>query len=215
MIESELNKVELENTLKFYSRLSQNDLRNVEKIITLVDNVANRYFSNDQHKSNYFAFENDEIIGNPFFAVYLIGGYLNKDGERKDIDLLIATNMRWTEGFIEDHKDEEVDEPIWRGIKDQFSKGYKIKKAELLPTDYSIGAVERKVLINIIPKNGKPLDINYVRSWPDELRYKFVNEEQFITLDIGINREQLTKSALYRSSRQLYEQTLSPRTLII
>ncbi len=194
---NKLTHDELARTEEFYRRLKAPDLSNIETIIKLVDSIANTYFSSTDPDRNYNYFCEDERIGNPFFGIYLIGGYLNKEGERPDIDLLIATNMRWREGFIEDYEGSE--EPIWKELKKVFTN---IKKSNELPNDYNIGATKGKVLITINPYEGKKIDINYVRSWEEE-GFKFIDEEQFYKLDVRENGEALPRLELYRNTTQI------------
>jgi len=196
-LESELTQEELGRVEKFYRKLKQPDLDHVRRVVNSVDNVANQYFSSGEQNSNYWAFCNGEKVGTPFFAAYLVGGYLNKEGERPDIDLLVATNMRWNNGFIEDY--ERLEEPIWGGLKKAFSEDAEIVKNGDLPNDYNIGATKGKVLITINPTEGKKLDVSYVRSW-QERGFQFIDEEQFSKLDVGNGGEPLSRLPLYRTT---------------
>ncbi len=84
---------------EMYRRLQEPDASHVIRIVESVDTVAHSYFSSPDLQRNYHSFCQGNIlngiqkIGSPFFAVYVIGGYLYKEGERPDIDLLVATNM--------------------------------------------------------------------------------------------------------------------------
>ncbi|MFT4302979.1 MAG: hypothetical protein ACMXYG_00290 [Candidatus Woesearchaeota archaeon] len=199
---NQLTEQEIREAQKVFHKLEKPDLNNVKKVIESVDDVANMYYEEGDIDYNYIAFCKDGRVGYPFFAVYLIGGYLNKEGERKDIDLIIATNMRWTNGFTRPEFDDPISkkylEPIWAKLTTTFSSGYSINKHNELPTDYNLGVTQGKVLITIKPENGKPLDINYVKSW-NRKDFKFIDEEQFHKLDVTKSGEPIPKLALYRS----------------
>ena len=89
-LESELTQEELSKVEEFYRRLKQPDLDHVKKVVNSVDAVANNYFSSGEQNSNYWAFCNDGKVGTPFFAAYMVGGYLNKEGKRPVITILFT-----------------------------------------------------------------------------------------------------------------------------
>ena len=201
-LESELTQEELSKVEEFYRRLKQPDLDHVKKVVNSVDAVANNYFSSGEQNSNYWAFCNDGKVGTPFFAAYMVGGYLNKEGKRPDIDLLVATNMRWTNGFLNsDEWSRRPDDwdPMWAQLVAKFGEGYSIQREGDLPTDYNIGATKGKILITITPTEGKKLDVSYVRSWQEE-GFLFIDEEQFHKLDVGKKGEPLSRLPLYRAT---------------
>lgn len=199
-LESELTQKELGRVKEFYRRVKEPDLDNVKRVVNSVDSVANHYFSSGEQNDNYRAFYDDEKAGTPFFAVYLIGGYLNKEGERSDIDLLVASNMRWTQGFLnsdEWSKRPDQWDPVYAKLVEAFGEGFSITREGELPDDYNIGATKGKVLITINPTEGKKLDVSYVRSW-QERGFRFIDEEQFFKLDVGKTGEPLSRLPLYR-----------------
>src|SRR3989344_4267514 len=198
---SELTSEEIGKAEEFYQKLKRPDLEHVKRVVNSVDAVANKYFSSGEQNSNYWAFCDDRKVGTPFFTVYLVGGYLNKEGERPDIDLLVATNMRWTDGFLNSdewsRRTDDLD-PIVVALVSEFGEGYSIQREGDLPDDYNIGATKGKVLITISPSDGKKMDVSYVRSW-QERGFQFINEEQFFQLDVGKTREHLLRLPLYRT----------------
>lgn len=229
VLESELTQDEGDKAEEFCSRLKEPDLGHVKRIIKSVDGIARSYFSSGEQHSNCLVFCDGVIIkrnvqieklgsmevhtgspeikgidqiGTPFFAVYLVGGYLNKVGERQDIDLLVATNMRWTKGFMDWGRNPEDYDPMWAALFKEFGDGFSITREGELPDDYNIGSTQGKVLIRIHPKQGKRIDLCYVRSW-DKIGYKFISEEQFIKKDVGTDGYPLSRLPLYRATSGL------------
>ena len=206
-LENELSNEERLNAELFYMKLDNQDQTNVKKVVKAVASLAEEYFSFGEQHNNSWAFCTDEKTGTPFFAVYLIGGYLNKKGERPDIDLLVATNMRWTSGFTDYDKFSDYSrcdlliscDPFLKELAGEFAEGYSMQKHGELPDDYNIGATKGKLLITITPDEGKKLDVNYVRSWRDK-KYRFIDEEHFYRMDAGESGEPLQRLALYRST---------------
>ena len=107
----------------YLKRLGPEDLHNVQKVIHIVDQLAQFSFTPGVVKHqpkrtladlNAWAYSRDggesvetsemsdmlilrevntpPIVGKPFFAAYAIGGYVTKEGERPDIDLMVVTN---------------------------------------------------------------------------------------------------------------------------
>ena len=207
-LESELTQEELGKVEEFYQRLKQPNLDHVKRIVNSIDTVANNYFSSGEQDRNYWAFTDENIlsgvkkVGTPFFVAYLVGGYLNKEGERPDIDLLVATNMRWSNGFLNHEggsRGPEDWDPMWAALVGEFGDGYSVQRNGDLPDDYNIGATKGKVLITITPPEGKKLDVSYVRSWQEE-GFKFIDEKQFHKLDVGKTGEPLSRLPLYRAT---------------
>jgi len=186
----------------FSQRLKETDLAHVRRVVHSVDALAHDYFSSGQQNENYWAFCDLTRVGTPFFAVYLIGGYTTKAGDRPDIDLLVAANMRWTTGFLNDDefaREPEDWDPMWRTLTTEFGDGYAVQRAAELPNDYNLGVTQGKVLITLTPPEGKKLDINYVRSWSHK-GFSFIDEQQFSQLDVGKAGEPLSRLPLYRAT---------------
>ncbi len=191
-LEAGLTKDELLKARGFFKRLKNPDSAHVKKVIASVDAVAESYFASDHPKRNLSAFCDEDKVGYPFFSVYLIGGYLNKQGERPDIDLLVSTNMRWIYGFSDGF--EVYDEPIWKSLRSAFPSS-RLRKNGMLPDDYTVGLTKGKILITITPRAGKKIDICYVRSW-NEKGYKFIDVDQFAQLDVGEDGKPLPRLPL-------------------
>jgi len=171
---------------EFHARLTSPDVNNLGEIVRFVDSVSNTYFS------RYPSFW---LNTSRFFSLYLVGGYLNKKGERPDIDLLLATNAIWPGGFFGE------DEPIYSGLKQSFGEA-NVSVVGELPDNYNIGETKGKALINIDPVVGKKIDLIYFSSWrPGEDRsLEFLSEKQFYELDV-VDGKELPKLPLYRSVR--------------
>ncbi|MEK7581304.1 MAG: hypothetical protein AAB512_03400, partial [Patescibacteria group bacterium] len=77
----------IQTSEEFFQRLSREDATTVNSIVENIRHLAEQY----NHKPCYGAYG--------FFGVYAIGGTVTKQGERQDIDLLIATNAHWSHGY--------------------------------------------------------------------------------------------------------------------
>lgn len=203
-LDNKLTALEIDRANQRLRELCPRDFSNVQKAINAVDRVAASYFSSGDQYQNAWAFIQNGRIGTPFFSVYLVGGYVNKPGERPDIDLLVATNMRWTDGFLSDEwsqRPEDLD-PIWRELNAEFAHGYKVERTGELPDDYNIGVTEGKALIRIIPDAWKRIDLMYTRSWEED-GLKFIDEEAFYARDTDSHGHPLPKVPLYRATSPL------------
>jgi len=213
--ENELSIEEAKKANEFYDILREPDLNNLGRVLNSVDVVANSYFLDRMQDKCIGGFYDEDDVGRPFFGVYLIGGCLTKEGERPDIDLLVATNMRMTNsfdltGYLQTHYDDEVridldeSDPIWVSLNKEFNLNFEIKKEGKLPDDYNLGETKGKVLIRLIPDEGKRIDIVYVRSWSgqnfEERKYQFISEQKFIERDVDEIGKPLERLALYRAS---------------
>ncbi|TAL51734.1 MAG: hypothetical protein EPN86_06115 [Nanoarchaeota archaeon] len=213
-LDNELTALEKERADRKCSRLHPYDFSNVQKAINAVDRVAALYFSSGNQYQNAWAFMQNGIIGTPFFSVYLVGGYVNKPGERRDIDLLVATNMRWTDGFLSDEWSQRPEswDPVWRELNAEFAQGYKVERTGELPSDYNIGITEGKALIRIIPDAGKKIDLIYARSWEED-GLKFIDEKAFNARDTDLYGHSLPKVPLYRATSPLNQATQDSPTV--
>jgi len=197
----------------FFERIGTTDSVVVKKLIKVVNSQARCYlFSREIEKIAPY-FSGSEL----FFVVYGIGGNLTKPGERPDIDIMIATNMRYKKGFMDSFETENDFlyeyrmEPIWRRINHAFgSKMYIDLKGEL-PDNYNLGVTQGKCIITLTPRTaGRKIDLIYVKSMiakgaefglhQDKF---FVSEEDFRSKDVDVEGNPLPKVLLYRSNTNI------------
>lgn len=186
---SQLNPEERRMTYEFLHRLDDTDGTNVQRVVNSIDRVA----------TDYFRTESPLMMRPDFFAVYLVGGQLTKQGESPDIDLLAATSAYWTSGFPPVH------DPVCDALTNEFT-GCEVLKEGELPNNYNLGRTKGRVLIRLAPEAGKRIDVIYVRSMrnhdtvlPDErVRYEFASEEEFAEKDVSDDGTPLPRLALYR-----------------
>ncbi|HIH51592.1 MAG TPA: hypothetical protein HA250_04540 [Nanoarchaeota archaeon] len=212
-LESMLTPEETLGAEKFFQRLGEADLRNVQKVLSAVDRTVKEYFgANELNYSTIpYLISYYGTLGTPFFAAYLIGGWLNKEAERPDIDLMIATNARYTHGFSNPlwGRNPENWEPMLRELNKEFEYGEELTMGGELPNDYNIGATKGKVMFNVHPGEGRDLDLVYVRSFRDYSAGRmdscfFLSEEEFITRrDVDGDGKPLARLPLYRNSQNI------------
>ncbi len=219
-INKELSLEERTAQDSFYQRIGKQDTANVKRVITLVDDQAEEYFLSPDLEHVHYLFQSGEA----FFAVYGIGGNLTKQGQRPDIDIMIVTNMRYQNGFLEDYNDRFDDpdyehniEPVWRNMNQQLKEQMTITKENELPNNYNLGLTKGKCLISLTPKNGaRKIDAVYVRSMHhhadlpsageepgpqiDDTNMHFKSEADFISKDLDTNNQPLPRVILYRAS---------------
>lgn len=103
-----------------------------------------------------------------FFGVYGIGGNVTRQGERPDIDLLVATNAHWIGGY--NNPDRKYSDPInqtgdWIAgtLQNVFEKeGYKVELKKKIPSKYDGVGASHKGMIRLTPlEKGfrKPIDV--------------------------------------------------------
>lgn len=206
--DAHLTAEELVQAKEFFKRLSPQDRASVSSVIAAVYYVSEFYFSQNEHHKNADMFVDEKRggFGTPFFGVYLMAGYLTKQGERKDIDLLVANNSWWTEAFmaIDGKHCGEYQDPSIYEIAKQLGPGFKFVLSEP-GAGYTIGC-DHKCCIKLTPtdKNCKPIDLNYVRGpYKRGEETQFTSEEDFYSKDVDEQGKQLPRLALYRNSRTI------------
>jgi hypothetical protein len=217
--ENGLAAEELPESVKFFDRLCP-DKKNIETVIGLVDGVANKYFSSDQHNENRHAFcrrkENGKghEHGYAFFAVYAIGGNITKEGERPDLDLLVVTNAWWdSRDMSHSPVNYVLVDPVVFSLINQFGEK-NVKIHGKLPNAYHLGASEGKALLTITPEAGKKIDLSYVRSYQGAVRRccsqeevgncSFISEDEFTKLDVDKSGNPLPRVLLYRKRKSVF-----------
>lgn len=193
----------------FFERIGDKESLVVSKLIKIVNSQARSYFFSREIERIAPYFSGCEI----FFTVYGIGGNITKNGERPDIDIMIATNMRYKKGFMDsfeinnDSLYEYRIEPLCRKIYGAFKSMMHITKKGELPDNYNLGVTQGKCLITLIPKTaGRKIDVVYVKSMlasgsgcRNRNDYFFVSEDDFISKDIDSEGNPLPKVLLYRA----------------
>jgi hypothetical protein len=177
----------------FLDRLDVVNHHHVVSVLSVVDNVASDYFQAN------FGLVSARLQGH-FFAAYLIGGNLTKEGNRPDIDLLVATNMRYPDGY-----NSQDLEWLVKGLKTLSHFDLTIKSD--LPDDYNLGETHGKGMIQLVPKSlwgGRTIDLVYIRSMNMVNTYCFENEDEFNERDIDKDGRPLPKLILYRSSLEIF-----------
>ncbi|KKQ25010.1 MAG: hypothetical protein US40_C0004G0048 [Candidatus Roizmanbacteria bacterium GW2011_GWC2_37_13] len=152
-----IRREEIKTPKDFITRLNRPDAITVGAVIKNIRILAN------QHKIN-------ESQGRVFFAVYGIAGNISKSGERPDVDLLIVTNARWSQGHIAEDwntylsRDNNAFSGDWVAgtLRDRFStEGYKVILVKKIPNQYSKVGVRQKGIVRLEPQSEgrKPIDI--------------------------------------------------------
>ena len=219
-VNKELSLEERSSRNKFLDRINPTAKTSVESIIQVVDAIANDYFQDidsdtelqtqseggykGEPDQNYWAFRRlnfdggKDLIGCAFFSVYVIGGQISKKGERPDIDLMVVTNMWWSEGYTADEN-----EWFYKGLHKTLENNYQISCKDDLPNHYNEGLNKNKALIRLTPKGDgfTPIDIVYIRSLPEgNEEDKFISPEEFEQKDVDKNDNPLPRLLLYRAS---------------
>lgn len=165
-IESRLSTAQVDSARAFLEQLSPEDRGNVEQITATLDKLITHY---DKEVGE---FGRDKIA---IFGVYGIGGWVNKEGPRPDVDVLVMTNAKWDElGYYfvpsqgekeywyESHGDDFIEQ-----LANLFgNKGFdvEIPDRENIPDEYSEG-VSSRILIRLTPQEGtvgSPIDVVYI-----------------------------------------------------
>lgn len=208
---------------EWLGRMAEADRQNVDLVQRCIAETMEEFLSDPQQhdRSVYRRGEliGPERIGYPFFSLYLIGGAITKVGERPDIDLLAVTNMRYMESPFkrwDDPKWVTEDEPLMRKLQ-LATHGYMGMRIEgELPDNYNLGVTGGKTRIRLSPKQGKPVDLVYVKSMrhhnpPDEAcrtateedqreRHFFLTEGEFLAKDVDTAGAALPGVVLYRAN---------------
>ena len=223
-VNKELSLEERAEAERFFERIGEKDTANVKRLVTLVDSHTDDYFSSGELEKVHYCFNDGEA----FFTVYGIGGNVTKDGVRPDLDLMIVTNMRYSEGFS-DYYDNKMDdpysersvEPLWRRINLEFRVDMTIKRHGEIPDNYNLGLTKGKCIITLTPKNGaKKIDVVYIKSMAhhedpstffgereskeslqdDYSQCSFNSEADFNAKDLRIDGQPSAKILLYRAN---------------
>ncbi len=224
-VNKELTLEEMARAQLFFEKMGEIDAPNVKRLVNLVDSHADDYFSSRELEKNHNYFDRGEA----FFAVYGIGGNITKEGIRPDIDIMIVTNMRYSEGFsgyydrfMDDPVWERSIEPIWRRINLELRGDMTVERKGEIPDNYNLGLTRGKGIITLTPQNGaRKIDVVYIKSMaphddPSTFSWETVGEESlrgdfdysqcsfnseadFNAKDFGVDGQPLAKILLYRA----------------
>ena len=222
-INKELTLEERTAAQLFFERMGETDTVNVKRLIGLVDAHAEDYFSLGELERVHHYFDGGEA----FFTVYGIGGNVTKEGVRPDVDVMVVTNMRYSNGFLEGY-DERIDdpvwgrsiEPLWRRMNKEFRLDMAVERQGAIPDNYNLGLTKGKCIITLTPSNeARKIDVVYNKSmsphedpstfpWEegvesvqdifDYSRCSFKSEAEFNGKDVGVDGQPLAKVLLYR-----------------
>ena len=172
-IDGQLTLEERAKAKEFKDRLTEADKRNTLAVIKAVYFLEKEYLNSEEPQKTLdyswqFYLDTREGKWSPFFAVYGIGGYVTKEGERPDVDLLVATNMRYRNGPTKRYDDPEdlVDpDPFLRKLQETTRGRMQIELMGIVPDNYNLGITYGKVIARLTPLiGGKSIDVVYVRS---------------------------------------------------
>ena len=213
-IENTLSSEESSSRDVFFSRLDDEGKCHVQLVVRAIAQHARSYFSSEQPDICWSHFKGGEV----FFALYGIGGNLTKEGDRPDIDLLLATNMRYNESppVGDEHDPARNHDILTKLIADYTSKNLRMDIRGNLPDNYNLGSTNGKCLFELHPREtGKKIDLVYVRSMRNHgtsgdsmedvgeetrLKHFFQSEEEFCYChDVDGQQQPLPRAVLWRS----------------
>ncbi len=158
---------EVKTAEDFYRRLKEPDAATVHSIIEVIASLAEKYNARNHFYSGLGDYG--------FFGVYGIGGYVTKEGDRPDVDLLVATNAQWIEMYDSPHRHwlSTSGDPFrtadWvvGSLADRFHLDeYDTEVLGTIPDEYNTKAGS-KTMIHLSPLSDdgrKPIDILYVKT---------------------------------------------------
>lgn len=160
--------ITIQTAEEFFERLSQEDAETVRSIVENIRQLAEQYDC-----------DNDFVPGfgtSGFFGVYAIAGFLTKQGNRPDVDLLIVTNAHWDQSYRSERRGIfETDAITLSGdwvagnLLDAFKeKGYLVELLDEIPSEYDNVGANPKAMLRLNPKpelgTRKPIDMVYVKT---------------------------------------------------
>lgn len=199
-IESRLTGGDHARAEEYLGKLHPEDRANVEKVVRVVDLLAN-------------GFERDSWGGergkSALFGAYAIGGWLDKEPPRPDVDLLVFTNARWEDtGYIHPPADWPYEWVYTR--QDEFigmvaghfrATGFEVEMPdpEEIPDEYSRG-INPRMMMRLGPPEGNPcspLDIVYISAGYSKPRID--SFEEFYEQDVTPEGRPMGRVALHES----------------
>lgn len=147
---------EVNTPQEFFARLKSPDVAAVKAIIYTIESLTKDASI-------------PQMEDGSFLAIYGIAGYVSKKGERRDIDLLVATNAVWTWGFrsfdenISWQEESSLGGDLVAGtIRDKFvNEGYTVTVEKKIPNMYRKVGAPKKGMLRLTPPDDerKPIDI--------------------------------------------------------
>lgn len=230
-IEVGLAPKEVLEARKFWESLKPEEVEDVARLMKIVHGVATMYLKSGEAMDVMYQFKKRDdsttpaTIGNPFFNLYAVGGILRFGKEASDIDLMLVTNYRTIDGYLEEYGSPPSPDSIFQSrdgemllnsLMDEFHGTHIINKRGELPNNYNLGLTKGKVVIELHPmvkilRGKRKIDLIYVRSMTpknvpimsdeyDELTETcfFISEEDFERMDVdrGVPLERVV---LYRA----------------
>jgi hypothetical protein len=162
-IESRLGPEQVTLAETYLERLRPQDRVNVERVLEIIDLISEGYDVSVLRSS-----QNEAIVG-----AYAIGGWVNKEGVRDDVDLLVVTNALWEQaGHIDTPQLEQdyvfaVGDSFIETVAGHFrATGYGVEVPDVndIPNEYS-RFLEPRTMLRITPPqeaDESPLDIVYI-----------------------------------------------------
>ena len=160
----------IQTSEEFFQRLNPKDAEAVRSIVENIRQLAKQYDEDNQFVPGGYR-------KSGFFGVYAIGGFVTKQGERPDIDLLIATNAYWNQNSYRSErrcvfaKDTITLSGDWvaGSLLDAFEEqGYSVELLDKIPSEYDEVGVNPKAMLRLNPKpelgTRKPVDIVYFKT---------------------------------------------------
>lgn len=145
----------------YYRNLSLADASNVQVVVNIINGLASDY-------------EKQLFCSDAVFGVYGIGGYVNKEGQRPDVDLLIFDSAEWPHGYYSplDLEGESFDmaaqgNHVIGSVADYFgNNGFGVTIPKEIPDEYRRFGADPKVMVKFTPNTlgmGSPIDVVHVK----------------------------------------------------
>ena len=172
---------------QFMERLPEKDRVNVSCLLDSVNRTAVKYLSSQEvDRITILRDAQRKLrIPVPFFTAYIVGGMITKEGERPDIDIMLATNMRYlsvrefdlwcprpnsapvlSDGIRDNQTvdpaliEERLLSPLIASVRSKF----KPTLYGTLPCSYLTGDIKGKLLVRFTPlqaQAGRQIDFIY------------------------------------------------------
>ncbi len=169
MPEQHSRSTEVKTAGDFFRRLKEPDAITIRSIVETIHNLAQQYGTDNELLPGIGSYG--------FFGVYGIAGVITKQGERPDVDILIATNARWSHSYWSPNRSLVDANPIIQGgdwiagtLLDKFeNEGYEVELIGEIPSEYDKVGASPKVIIRLTPRdaqaqNRKRVDVVYVKT---------------------------------------------------
>lgn len=214
-VESRLTQDQEQQADACLERLKPEDRANVEKVLEILKYIVEQY---------------EEEVGlryrdlTAFVGAYAIGGWVNKEGPRKDVDLLVAHSINWEEAGYFPIPEPDGKNYAWESGRDRFiemlanhfgNNGFDIEIPDDIPDEYSSEGVRNddpngfdpRIMIRLRPQGGNdasPVDVVYVSGGFALPRIntfdKFYEYDKKVSPDESIGRVALLETIISKPS---------------